>query len=200
MREEGSDGVFELLGLDEPAVAVYRTMLLRPNLTRAEIAQDAQVDVVAVDDILTRLTERKLLRPSQLDPAGLRTESPEVALRRLLSEREADLHRRQERLGETWRAAAGLIEEYRQSRHDLTSEDVERLTTPDTTVTRLTELMAATEQSIDTIVTIPPPARLLELSKSEDAAVLDRGVKFRVLYPSTVRHDPEIMEYLQWYV
>lgn len=194
------DGVLDFIGLDAAAVRVYRTMLHRPGMDRTEIGAATGLGRDELDAVLERLLERGVVRPSQLDPAGLRTESPDVALRRLLADREVEIHREREQLSATWVAVSRLIEEYRQARPEFDTEDIERLTTPDTTVARLTELMEATTTSIDSVVAKLPAVHVLEMAKADDVLVLERGIRVRELYPAAVRHDAATMDYARWFV
>ncbi|MFH5821618.1 helix-turn-helix domain-containing protein [Georgenia sp. AZ-5] len=189
--------MFEALGLDANAIAVYRTLLLSPSVTHAQLAERAGVDHDGVHLALDVLEQKGLLRRSHSDPAGVRTESPQVAFERLLGDQEEKLHRAQEQLSSIRTGAAQLVDEYQRSVNRRRGE-VEHLVETDEIVSRLVELGENVAASIDSVVTKQPTVHQLRESKMDEEKYFERGIKLRTVYPASARHDELVVEYAKW--
>jgi sugar-specific transcriptional regulator TrmB len=189
--------MFDALGLDGNAITVYRTLLNAPAMTHEQIAERSSLDHEHLHDVLDLLERKGLLRRSHTDPVGVRTESPQVAFERLLSEEERKLYRAQEQLSSIRAEAAVLVDEYQRSANRRRGE-VEHLTGTDEIVARLLELGQNLTTSLDSIITATPTPHQLEQAKSDEARDLARGVAIRSIYPASARHDSSVVEYAAW--
>ncbi|KAE8762632.1 helix-turn-helix transcriptional regulator [Georgenia thermotolerans] len=189
--------MFEALGLDATAIAVYRALLASPSLTHSLLAERTGLTAEALHAVLDTLEGKGLLRRSHEDPAGVRTESPQVAFERLLSQEEIKLHRAQEQLSTIRTGAAELVDEYQRSVTRRRGE-VEHLVETDEIVARLVELGENVNASIDSVVTIAPTAHQLRESMRDEEQYFARGIKLRTVYPAAARHDELVIEYSRW--
>jgi sugar-specific transcriptional regulator TrmB len=189
--------MFEALGLNDYAIAVYRALLQSPSATHAHLSERVGLDDEAVQAVLDLLEEKGLLRRSHEDPAGVRTESPQVAFERLLSQEEVKLYRAQEQFSQIRAGAAELVDEYQRSVNRRRGE-VEHLTGTDEIVARLLELGQNLSTSFDSIITTTPTPFQLEQAKGDEERDLARGIRLRSIYPAAARHEQAIVDYASW--
>ncbi|MPV88009.1 helix-turn-helix transcriptional regulator, partial [Georgenia ruanii] len=189
--------MFEALGLDGDAISVYRALLNAPAMTHEQLVERTRFEHDHLHEVLDLLEQKGLLRRSHTDPSGVRTESPQVAFERLLSEEETKLYRAQEQLTHIRAEAAVLVDEYQRSATRRRGE-VEHLTGTDEIVARLLELGQNLTTSLDSIITATPTAHQLDQAKSDEARDLARGVAIRSIYPAAARHESAVVEYAAW--
>ncbi|MEI2778017.1 MAG: helix-turn-helix domain-containing protein [Tetrasphaera sp.] len=176
----GSDGL-ALLGLGEVTLTVYREMLLRPDQDLDALAARAGVDVARVREALDALAERALLRPSLTEGSTWRPISPEVALRRLVGEVEADLNERAATLSRLRDGVSEFVTTFREAREARLASQVERLDSRDSVVGMLEELSSAARDEILSMTTTRPAPRAIEQARDADAETLSRGVRARTI-------------------
>jgi sugar-specific transcriptional regulator TrmB len=189
--------MFDALGLDGDAIAVYRALINAPAATHTQLAERIGIPHEDLHNVLDVLEGKGLLRRSHDDPAGVRIESPQVAFERLLSEEEIKLHRAEERLSTVRTGAAQLVDEYQRSVNRRRGE-VEHLTGTDEIVARLLELGQGLTTSFDSIITNTPTPHQLEQAKSDEERDLARGVRLRSIYPAAARHESAVVDYAGW--
>ena len=189
--------MFEALGLDSDAIAVYRMLLASPSVTHPQLAERTGLDHDRVHLVLDLLEDKGFLRRSHDDPTGVRTESPQVAFERLLSQEEEKVHREQEQLSTIRFGAAQLIDEYQRSINRQRGV-VEHLTGTDEIMSRLLELGQNVTYSLDSVISVTPTPHILEQAKADEGPDLARGVKIRSIYPAAARHEEAVSEYAIW--
>lgn len=171
-----------LLGLGETAVAVYSELLTRPERPLAEIARDIGRSPAEVGAALDALAAQALLRRSQTESEGWRPVSPEIALRRLVADVEADLLARQARVSELRDAVAAFVDTYQAQRQEIISSRVEQLESRDAIVSTLEEFSAGAQSEILALVTNRPSKEAIEDARESDDGTLARGVSVRSIY------------------
>jgi DNA-binding CsgD family transcriptional regulator/DNA-binding MarR family transcriptional regulator len=190
--------MFEPLGLDETAIAVYRTLLTAPRLTPQGLTVATGLNPAQVLAVLDLLEEKGFLRRSHNDPGELRTESPLVAFERLIGRHEEALHRSQEQLSSMRAGSAELVEEYHRVLERTRLGQIEHIVETDEIVARVLELGQNVERSVDTLLTSTPTRHQLDQAMSDEGAMLGRGVRLRSIYPAAARHDDGVVEYAGW--
>ncbi|MFJ8628713.1 helix-turn-helix transcriptional regulator [Kitasatospora sp. NPDC093550] len=188
------------LGLTRQAEAVYRLMLSQPNWGVVRIAEELGWDEKAVRAAMDELADQELIRPSWEGGGAMRTVSPKVAFEALLARRQAEIARKQHEVESSRAAIAGLVAEYSMLRPDEgAGGGVEHLTGLDEIRVRLEELGA--QACRETMAFAPggkqtPENR--EASRPITQALLDRGVKVKTVYLSSIRNDPGSVEHANW--
>lgn len=175
------DGI-EGTGIGAVALSVYRYLLEHPGARLAEIAEDLDLSIGVVRSVACDLASRQMVRPSQTDPGEWRPISPEVALRRLVAQSEAELAQRQEALARLRTGVRSFVDEYREAREARLTRLVEHLPTGDAVVGMLEELNENVRSEILAFVTNKPTAQAVEQSRANDEATLARGVAVRTIH------------------
>ncbi|MGW3912224.1 helix-turn-helix domain-containing protein [Streptomyces sp. NPDC005070] len=191
--------MFDLLGLDDIAQAVYEEMLKDPAATADAIAWRLGRPASQVRNAMTELNSRSLIRPSWQDPGEYRAVEPEVGLKLLLSTQEADLHRRQEEFEAARLQLEGLAAEYAEFSRSRQGTDTERLGGIDAIRLRIEALAAGCSSEI--IAFVPGGAQSpanMEASRPLDESALARGVRMRSVYLESIGNDRATMEYARW--
>ncbi|MFD0279892.1 helix-turn-helix transcriptional regulator [Kitasatospora sp. NPDC127111] len=187
------------LGLTHQAEAVYRLMLSQPNWGVVRIAESLAWDEAAVRAAMDELADQELIRPSWEGDGAMRTVSPKVAFEALLARRQAEIARKQHEVESSRAAIAGLVAEYSMLRPEEGAGGVEHLTGLDEIRARLEELGA--QACRETMAFAPggkQTAENREASRPITQALLDRGVKVKTVYLSSIRNDPGSVEHANW--
>ncbi|MEV6975734.1 helix-turn-helix transcriptional regulator [Kitasatospora sp. NPDC093806] len=187
------------LGLTRQAESVYRLMLGQPNWGVLRIAEELRWDEAAVRRAMDELADLELIRPSWEGGGAMRTVSPKVAFDALLARRQAEVARKQQEVESSRAAIAGLVAEYSMLRPEESAGGVEHLVALDDIRARLEELGAQARR--ETMAFAPggkqtPENR--EASRPITQALLDRGVKVKTIYLSSIRNDPGSVEHANW--
>jgi DNA-binding CsgD family transcriptional regulator len=187
--------MFDLLGLSAHHETIYRTMLERPDLNVAGLAEQLAVSPQQVREALDVLADLALIR---MDPAGdqARVVRPQAGLTALLAKVEADVAVRQRQVDAT-RAAIAAIATAHDEHHRAAGEG-RILEGTDTVRERLAELAhtARTEcLSFTTGRAQTPDTMAAETSLNELA--LGRGVRIRNVYQESFRNDPATLAHAQ---
>jgi sugar-specific transcriptional regulator TrmB/DNA-binding CsgD family transcriptional regulator len=185
----------EILGLDGLAESVYRALLADPDADLDVLARRLGVEESAVRSALHRLVELSLIR----EPAAGRVYvpvNPDVALDALLSLEQAELSRRERQLLEARVELARLV---RGDDAGATAvREVRRLEDVDRVLEVLRELSARCHQeALSVLPGGPVSPAALEDALRYDLALLDRGVRCRLLYTRQQLASEAMRGYLQ---
>ncbi|MFI0487502.1 LuxR C-terminal-related transcriptional regulator [Actinomadura sp. 9N215] len=187
--------MFENLGLDSRLETVYRALLLNPEWGSADVARYLVMPEQEIRDLLDRLVELSLLRPSE---AGqVLPVNPEFALPALLHRHEEELLERRQRIELTRAAISAIGEEYRAARSR--EERLERLDGVEAVRLRLEEF--AHDARFECLSFQPGGAKsrdAMEASKELDVLAIERGVSIRSVYRESIRNDRATLEYVSW--
>ncbi|MFD0888630.1 LuxR C-terminal-related transcriptional regulator [Streptosporangium algeriense] len=189
------------LGLTKVAESVYRAMLTRPNEGVGELADRLSCGVDDVRAALDELSELALIRPSQQQSGLLHAVSPDIGMQILLSRQQAGLIAQQQRLEESRAAAARLIADHASLRSEAGGAGVEQIVGIDNIRDRIAVLCRTVSREIMTFA--PDGAQTpenLESARPQDAAVLERGVRLRVVYLDSLRNNQPTVDYANWIV
>ncbi|AWW35901.1 erythropoiesis-stimulating protein [Streptomyces sp. AS58] len=192
--------MLSMLGLDEDTEALYRTMLMYPDLGVSALSEHLGRPQEAIRRGLDQLSELALVRPSFEEPGRLRAVTPEVGLELLLKRQQADLAAQQQRVEASRAAAAQLIADFADVRSTTTQAGVEHLVGIDDVRDRLATLACGVENEVMTLVKGQQSVQALEAAKRLDEHLADRGVSCRTVYLHSARNCPRTTEYLTWLV
>ncbi|MEV7009223.1 LuxR C-terminal-related transcriptional regulator [Streptosporangium sp. NPDC051022] len=183
------------------AESVYRAMLVRPNDGVSELAERLCCGIGDVRAALDELSELALIRPSQQQNGHLHAVSPDIGMEILLSRQQAGLIAQQQRLEESRAAAARLIADHASLRPAAETAGVEQLIGIDNIRDRIAVLCRTVQREIMTFA--PDGAQTaenLESARPQDAAVLERGVRLRIVYLDSLRNNQPTLDYVDWIV
>ncbi|WP_328299410.1 LuxR C-terminal-related transcriptional regulator [Streptomyces sp. NBC_00435] len=187
------------LGLDATAEAVYRTMLARPRDGVRALADQLRLSEGEVRRSLDLLSELALLRPSYEQDGELRAVPPGVGMEILMARQQAELAAQQLRIEASRAAAAQLISEFADLSPAASGPGVEQLVGLDEIRTRISGLAHGVQNEL---MTFAPGGghrpESLEASKSNDLALLNRGVRMRSLFQDSVRNSQTTVTYAEW--
>lgn len=187
------------LGLDGTAEAVYRIMLVRPQLGERDIARSLELSEPEVREALERLGELTLVRPSYEFPHRLRAVPPAAGMEVLVARRQAELAADQQRLEASREAAARLVADFASLAPAVSGPGVEQLTGLDQIRDRLAALTREVREEVLGLNT--DGVRIAEgmgASRPLDRELLDRGVRMRTVYLDSVRNDEPTLAYADW--
>lgn len=186
------------IGLDPFGEAVYRTMLLHPELDTQGIAVRLEAGEAEVRAALDHLADLALTRPTGAEDRW-RAVNPELGLATLLARQEAEAARRQQEIERSRATMAGLIAEYASVRAPSTQTGVELITDLGEVRGRLVQLASdATAEVLALAPGGPQPPQVMEASRALDQETLERGVRMRTIYQDSVRNDPATVQYARW--
>ncbi|MFF4417763.1 LuxR C-terminal-related transcriptional regulator [Streptosporangium sp. NPDC001559] len=176
-------------------------MLARPNEGVGELAERLSCEAGDIRAALDELSELALIRPSQQQNGHLHAVSPDIGMQILLSRQQAGLIAQQQRLEESRAAAARLIADHASLRSETGGTGVEQVVGIDNIRDRIAVLCRAVSREIMTFA--PDGAQTpenLESARPQDAAVLERGVRLRVVYLDSLRNNQPTVDYANWIV
>ncbi|RKE20753.1 LuxR C-terminal-related transcriptional regulator [Streptomyces sp. TLI_171] len=186
------------IGLDAFGEAVYRAMLLHPDLDTGGLASHLDSSEPEVCAALDRLADLALTRPTSCGTRW-RAVNPERGLAALLAHQEAEEARRQREAERSRAAMAGLIAEYASLHAPGEQRGIEMLSSLDQVRDRLIQLASdATAEVLSFAPGGPQPAPVMEASRTLDQETLERGVRMRTVYQDSVRNDPATVQYARW--
>ncbi|MFJ5923027.1 LuxR C-terminal-related transcriptional regulator [Kitasatospora sp. NPDC092948] len=186
------------IGLDAFGEAVYRAMLLHPDLDTGGLAAHLDSTETEVCAALDRLADLALTRPTSCGTRW-RAVNPERGLAALLAHQEAEAARRQREMERSRAAMAGLIAEYASLHAPGEQRGIEMLASLDQVRDRLIQLASdATAEVLSFAPGGPQPAQVMEASRALDQETLERGVRMRTVYQDSVRNDPTTVQYARW--
>ncbi|WP_405010844.1 LuxR C-terminal-related transcriptional regulator [Kitasatospora sp. NBC_01539] len=186
------------IGLDPFGEAVYRTMLLHPELDTGGIAERLESAEADVRAALDRLADLALTRPTGSSDRW-RAVNPELGLATLLARQEAEAVRRQQEIERSRAAMAGLIAEYASVHAPANQPGIELISNLDEVRDRLVQLASdAAAEVLSFAPGGPQPPQVMEASRTLDQQTLERGVRMRTVYQDSVRNDPATVQYARW--
>ncbi|MCX5209983.1 LuxR C-terminal-related transcriptional regulator [Kitasatospora sp. NBC_00240] len=186
------------IGLDPFGEAVYRTMLLHPELDTQGIADRLEAPEPEVRAALDHLADLALTRPTGAEDRW-RAVNPELGLATLLARQEAEAARRQQEIERSRAAMAGLIAEYASVHAPANQSGIELISSLGDVRDRLVQL--ASDAAVEVLSLAPggpQPPQVMEASRALDLETLERGVRMRTVYQDSVRNDPATVQYARW--
>ncbi|MFI6683211.1 LuxR C-terminal-related transcriptional regulator [Streptomyces sp. NPDC050485] len=188
----------ETLGMEEVTELVYRTMLAHPSEEFTRIREITGLPESELRVQLGRLSQLALVRPSSDDPNRMHVVSPQIGMKVLLAERQAELAAAQQQLENAKFAAEKIIAEFSRVQ-DSGNGDVEKLYALDEIRDRIRMLCSEVREEI--MAFTPDGAQTaenMEAAKPQDAELLGRGVKMRTVYLDSLRNNPPTIAYANW--
>lgn len=184
--------------MEKATELVYRTMLAHPGEGFDRIGELTGLSEDGLRAQLALLSQLALVRPASEDPNRLHAVSPQIGMKVLLAERQAELAAAQQQLENARYAAEKIIAEFSQI-HDAGNGEIERLYHLDEIRDRI-RLMCSEVR--DEVMTFTPDgaqtAENMEAAKPQDAELLRRGIKMRTLYLDSLRNNPPTIGYANW--
>lgn len=188
--------MLDALGLDSVDTAVYRLMLQDPGCTVEHLAKELSHDHEDVLRALGNLKRLSLLRPSWTDHNRLRAVSPEVGLRLLIEEQEADLRERHLGIDRARSAVQVFASDYDAWRTDgCRRAGTEALDDLDEVCSRLEEYAFGVRREIRSFCPRSQMPEPIEELRVLDSAPLERGVAVRKIYLASVHNNPTMRRY-----
>ncbi|MFJ6619235.1 LuxR C-terminal-related transcriptional regulator [Kitasatospora sp. NPDC091335] len=186
------------LGLGAFDEAVYRTMLLHPELDTGGIAGLLEASVEDVRGALDHLADLALTRPTG-SADRWRAVSPELGMATLLARQEAEAARHQREIERSRSAMANLMADYASVNAPANLPGVELVADLEEVRDRLVQLAAdAAVEVLSFAPGGPQPPQVMEASRALDRETLERGVRMRTVYQDSVRNDPATVQYARW--
>nr|AGZ94386.1 erythropoiesis-stimulating protein [Streptomyces sp. 31A4] len=187
-----------LLGLPDPLLDVYRTLVSRPGWGVLEIAGQLGITESAVHACLDELAELSMLYAPEYatQPVAL---SPEIGLTALLNRRESEILAQQARLAAARTEAAELAAVYSAHQQNRGNSGLEQLDELASVRAKLVEL--AGQAQTELLSFTPGGAQSqesLDASRPLDEKSLASGIRIRTLYLDSVRNDRATTEYVRW--
>ena len=168
----------EILGLDGLSESVYRALLADPDADLSALAARLGVDIATVRAAIGRLVELSLVR-ERVGGRVFVPVNPEVALDAMLSLEQAELTRRERQLLQARAELARLVRTSGSPVGD--AREVHRLDDVDQVVEVLRDLSARCYQEALSVMPGKVSAQSLADSLEHDLALIDRGVRCRLL-------------------
>jgi DNA-binding CsgD family transcriptional regulator len=186
--------VFEALGIDPTAEAVYRALLTEPNVSVDALTASFDRREADVAAALTRLAELGLLFATEGSATGWQAIRPAAALAPLLESARLEVEERREALDAAQAAAGRLMAEFPSLDMRASSGQFRPLHTLEEVSKCLEEMSHACQ--CECLTMLPGAARPHD--RRLDQAMFDRGVTGRILWQDPVRNSPATMEYGRW--
>ncbi|MFC8450402.1 helix-turn-helix transcriptional regulator [Kitasatospora sp. NPDC057223] len=185
-------------GLSARAGVVYEALLRQPELTEDGLAAELGLSRADIESAYQELIRLSLLRSSWDDPLAMRPVVPELGLKALLVQREAELLAHRQEI-EQAQAALEVIRADSASRRRFTR--TEDLVGVDAIRDRLAELGARTRFQV--LALIPGGGQsqaARDSSRPLDEELLNRGVELRTTFLDSVRNHQPTTDYARWLV
>jgi len=191
--------VFERAGLSDATMAVYRLLLQHPDWLPEHIADCLDVSEAEVRSSFETLADLSLVRPSWDRPGAVRPVSPALGLLDLLTQEHALLARRHEELQRAQSQLNALMEDYGRTLHRTGLDaPVQRLDGLDGVRDWLELMVSRVQDEVLAFVSEPPSAEALAAGRANDARLLERGIRLRSIYLSSVVNDRAARTYVRW--
>lgn len=192
--------VFEAIGLNPTAEAVYRMVLNSPATDAEQLAEQLDLPLDDVRHALKSLRDLRLLREAgdEGDDPRLQLVDPDIGLVALLARSEAELSARQRQI-EATRSAVNTIAAQYNGRHERAYEGVRQIIGMDAVNARVEELAGLAEEACMSFVTggaVKP--ELMSQAKPLDQLAMERGVALRNIFQESFRNDPNTLQYVGW--
>jgi DNA-binding CsgD family transcriptional regulator/sugar-specific transcriptional regulator TrmB len=184
--------MLEALGLDADTERLYQALLNNPDLSTAAAARAAGLNRRSATECLAVLEAKGLVAHSATSPAGFAATPPDLAVGRLIMERQRELE-------DVRLAVPRLVEQFRAST-DQTGlfQLVELVPGGDAVAQRFQILQTTAKQEI---VGLDKPPYAMEVGPPNEAELdgLARGVRYRIIYDPTALEVPGMVELLERY-
>lgn len=185
------------LGVDPHEETAYRTALERPSWTVRDLALRLGAPVPEVVDLMARLAELDLVRPSA-DGTRLRPVDPQLALTALIARREAEMVSARHELERARHAAASLAEDFDSAHRGRLDGALDVAYGPEAVRARITALVSQARTEVVSLMLtgsgyvdpIAPPRRA-------DLADPASGVHLRTIVADRARQDPLTLRHLR---
>ncbi len=187
--------------LSEELLTVYRQILSGRSSGPVALRDVAQRSSTA-DRAVDALVDHGLVEISADQGTAevrLRASNPVVRLTELVASREEALRDHERQVEQLRVMAATLTAEFQADRDRRAVTIMEHLTDPAEIVARLQELYAHGESELRIFVTNRQSPQALEAARESDAALIQRGIRVRLLCLESLTNDHAHVEYLQWY-
>ncbi|MFC3234955.1 helix-turn-helix transcriptional regulator [Streptomyces nitrosporeus] len=187
------------VNLDKAVEPVYLLLLRRPGITIAEISAVLDIADTEVKKCLDVLADLALIRRSWQDPEILMPMNPEKVFEAVLSQKQAELAKKQHEMEELRAVAARLVNEYAVEYSYGRGEACERLASVEAVRARMDDLVAAT--TAETLAFAPGGPQTPEnraASRPLARSLLSRSVVMKTIYLDSVRNDPGSLEHALW--
>lgn len=167
--------------LDRTALDVYRVMLRAPEIELEQIADELRLPAERVREAQDELAQHLLVGLSPRASEALRPIAPEVGLRRLIAQAEAELRQRQLQVDELRQEVGSVLDEYREARESRLSKQMEILTSQDAIVAAIEELSDRASNEMLMLMTGTPTDQDVEESRGREEEVAGKGVRTRLI-------------------
>ncbi len=184
--------------LDEVARAVYARVVMDGGAERDGLVARVGLRPEDVDRACEVLIDLRLLVPGP-EPRTLLPSDPEVAEAELTLPLEQDIQQRRQAVVRTQRQLQAMIPVYQSSRQPVRHDEDIRTVDDPAEVRR--ELVAASRDCAEEALTMQPGgirrSGTLADAMTRDLAMLERGVRMRILYQHTARASLAVRRYVR---
>lgn len=171
-------GVLGPIGISEEEERSYEALLRRPRMTRTELAAATGTDPKQTSRILRLLEAKGLVGRAPEAPSLYQPVRPDIAI-------EALVLGRQEELTRVRSAASALLERFRSSAVGASGGPVDILSGPPELILQRWENVQKSATAEVLIFDKPPYVRAPTSPNPVELGLLERGIKYRVLYDET---------------
>ena len=183
---------------DKSCISAYELAVQSGSFEEKEIASALDMDQETVTHLRERLINTKLLTPGARDGEYIPIE-PEIA-RTLFSEPlRHEIHEREERVTHIYREFQSLSSIFQKNRHKSNREPSVRTINRSEDVNL--ELAATARRCRDEVLTMQPGggrrSKVLKDAETRDIAMLERGVRMRILYQQAARSSQATRQYVR---
>ncbi|MFI9842517.1 LuxR C-terminal-related transcriptional regulator [Nonomuraea sp. NPDC051941] len=191
--------MFEVLGFNDLAEAVYLAMLEHPQAGVEDLVGILDTKEHLVRQALDDLARMSLLRMSMTDPGVFAPVNPKTGLEALLARQKAEIAKRQQEFEESRASLAMLLDMYAGSRVNKSEAGVKRIEGVEAIRARLRELAETCEWEAASLMYGGAQSEAsMTASRPLDKDAVDRGVRLRTVYMDSVRNDPLTCSYAEW--
>jgi DNA-binding CsgD family transcriptional regulator/DNA-binding transcriptional ArsR family regulator len=184
-------------GGEDDSLAVYQALRRMGSAERGDVPAAAGLDQARAEAGLRRLTEVGLTRTrpdGQIEPL-----EPDTALVRTLAAHRSATEDQAHRSEALHRTTQALLYVYRPAVERVASKvEVEYIRDSASKRRTMAALHATAQRSADSLHLGPlPPMDMLKESMNMDAAMVERGMRLRAIYPRTALQTPKHVHYMQ---
>ncbi|WP_051451342.1 LuxR C-terminal-related transcriptional regulator [Actinospica robiniae] len=190
--------VLQALGLDPVSIQVYLAMHSTPGADAEQLAEKLRLQVAEVIDALDDLADLTLLRPGLAPNGRLRPVSIERAMHTLLRQQSDQLTAQADALRSLQSAMDEMVTQSVGS-NVLREVDVEAVSGAEMIQTRIEATFVHAQESVYSMLDGGPLRKeTLDAARQVDQETLERGLRVRALYQSSIRGDRRTMDYIHW--
>lgn len=186
VSEPEPDEPLQNLGLSDQAVELYRAVLRHPGESAGALSDRLGRTPAQLAPDLDALTELRLIRVSE---DAVQAEPPDLALGRLVAERDRQLRDEEQRIAVLQAAIPEFVSVHREGRHGRWEPvGIEAVSVPDIVET----MRMLTRNSTGELLFLRPDQHLLPSGQLMDSVVIDAlrsGRRSRAIYPASIRDE-----------